>query len=293
MKKLNKDVFIQKSNEFHNNKFDYSLVDYKNLRTKVKIICPNCGVFEQSPDSHMRGFGCSKCNKQTKDTFINKAIKKHNNRYIYDEVHFVDNITKVNIICKKHGSFLQTPQHHLKGSGCIKCFRENKLSNTEKFIEKSNNVHNNLYNYDLVNYVNNKEKVNIICKKHGSFEQEPNHHLNGCGCPFCNVSKGELEIENYLIENNIEYITQKTFEGCSSKSLLRFDFYLPTENICIEYNGLQHYKIVEYFGGIERFIEGQKRDRIKEEYCIDNTIKLLIIKYDENIGKSLDLLFKM
>ena len=74
MKKLNKDIFIQKSNDIHNNKFDYNLVDYKNMRTKVKIICPNCGVFEQSPDSHMRGFGCYRCNIQTKDSFINKEV---------------------------------------------------------------------------------------------------------------------------------------------------------------------------------------------------------------------------
>jgi hypothetical protein len=292
MKKLNKDIFIQKSNEYHNNKFDYKLVDYKNLRTKVKIICPSCGVFEQSPDSHMRGFGCSKCNIQTKDTFINKALKKHNNRYSYDDVYFINNTTKVNIICEEHGTFQQTPQHHLRGSGCMKCFRNNKLSNTDKFIEKSNIRHNNLYSYTLVKYKNNKEKVSIICEKHGVFEQEPNHHLNGCGCPFCNISKGELEIESYLIENNIDYISQKTFDGCFSKSLLRFDFYLPSKNTCIEYNGLQHYKVVEYFGGIDSFIEGQKRDIIKEQYCSDNKIKLIIIKYSDNIRENLMTLLK-
>ena len=284
MKRLNKDIFVEKSNNIHNNKFNYDLVEYKNARTVVKIICPNCGVFEQLPDSHMRGFGCIKCNIQTRETFINKVIIKHKNRYNYDNVIFINN-TKVDIICDKHGVFEQTPQHHIKGSGCPKCFRESKISNTNIFIKKSNIRHNELYNYDLVNYINNKEKVSIICDKHGVFKQEPNHHLSGCGCPMCNISKGEVEIENYLIMNNINYTSQKTFDGCSNKSLLRFDFYLPDHNTCIEYNGRQHYEVVEYFGGIDNFIESQKRDKIKEQYCIDNVINLIIIKYNESIDE--------
>ena len=204
----------------------------------------------------------------------------------------MNNTTKVNIICTEHGIFQQTPQHHLRGSGCMKCFRVNKQSNTDRFIDKSNIIHKNLYNYSLVNYKNNKQKVSIICEKHGVFEQEPNHHLNGCGCPFCNISKGELEIENYLIENNIEYKSQKTFDGCFYKSLLRFDFYLPGKNICIEYNGIQHYKMVEYFGGVDNFIKGQKRDKIKEQFCINNKIQLVIIKYNDNIRDKMISLFK-
>lgn len=292
MKRLNKDIFIEKSNKVHNGKFNYDLVEYKNTRTLVKIICPNCGIFEQLPWTHMKGIGCARCNIQTRDTFIDKAMKKHNNRYNYEKVIFINNTTKVSIICEKHGVFEQTPQHHIKGSGCVKCFRENKISNTERFIERAISKHNNLYNYELVKYINNKEKISIICKKHGIFKQEPNHHLSGCGCPFCNISKGEQEIENYLIENNIYYTTQKTFVGCSDRSLLRFDFYLPYVNMCIEYNGLQHYQIVEYFGGIDSFIEGQKRDKIKEQYCIDNDIDLVVIKYNDNIINYLDNLFK-
>lgn len=173
MKRLNKDIFVEKSNNIHNNKFNYDLVEYKNARTVVKIICPNCGVFEQLPDSHMRGFGCIKCNIQTRETFINKVIIKHKNRYNYDNVIFINNTTKVDIICDKHGVFEQTPQHHIKGSGCPKCFRESKISNTNIFIKKSNIRHNELYNYDLVNYINNKEKVSIICDKHGVLNKSP------------------------------------------------------------------------------------------------------------------------
>ena len=292
MKILNKDIFIERSNKIHNNKFRYDLVEYKNIRTLVKIICPNCGIFEQSPWTHMKGIGCAKCNIQTRDTFINKSIKKHNNKYSYEYVIFVSNITKVNITCVNHGIFRQTPQHHLQGGGCISCFRKNKTSNTEKFIQKAISKHNNLYDYRLVKYINNKEKVGIICEKHGIFNQEPNHHLNGCGCPVCNISKGEIEVEKYLVLNNIEYDSQKTFNECLDKALLRFDFYLPNKNICIEYNGIQHYEVVEYFGGINTFIEIQKRDKIKEEYCINKDIQLIIIKYNECVVKIMNNIFQ-
>lgn len=80
---------------------------------------------------------------------------------------------------------------------------------------------------------------------------------------------------------------QKTFENCSSKALLRFDFYLPEHNLCIEYNGIQHYESVGYFGGDENLTIVQKRDNIKKDYCINENIKLLIIKYDENVFEKL------
>lgn len=113
MKKLNNDIFIFKSNEIHNNKFDYSLVKYKNVRTPVEIICKKCGVFSQLPWTHMKGIGCIRCNYQTKDTFIEKSISKHGNIYNYDNVNFVDNKTKVNIICDKHGVFTQLSLIHI------------------------------------------------------------------------------------------------------------------------------------------------------------------------------------
>ena len=284
MKRLNNSIFIEKSNEVHNNRFDYSLVEYKNVRTPVKIICKSCGVFVQLPWTHMKGIGCVSCNYQTKDTFIEKSIVKHGYKYNYNNVNFVNNVSKVDIICDKHGVFRQSPASHISGSGCNICFRESKKSNKVKFIEKSNKKHNlSNYNYDLVDYINNKIKVKIICNKHGIFEQYPKHHLNGCGCPMCNMSKGEVEIRNYLYNNDIKYESQKTFVGCSYKSLLRFDFYLPEHNMCIEYNGVQHYEPVEYFGGLDNFIICQERDNIKKEYCSQVNIKLLIIKYNNNI----------
>ena len=92
-------------------------------------------------------------------------------------------------------------------------------------------------------------------------------------------STGESIINRFLIENNISFIRQKKFDGCRRKLNLSFDFYLPEHNTCIEYNGEQHYKSIEIFGGLEKLEYQQKNDYIKKKYCEDNNIKLIIIPY--------------
>ena len=103
-------------------------------------------------------------------------------------------------------------------------------------------------------------------------------HNISCGCID---SKCELMIKEILQEFNVSYNEQKVFSDCLSykNSPLRFDFYLPDHNICIEYDGEQHFKPVEYFGGVKRFIEQQKNDSIKDNYCKQNGIKLIRIPY--------------
>lgn len=108
--------------------------------------------------------------------------------------------------------------------------------------------------------------------------------IQSCGCL---LSKGEEKISNILAQHNIFFERQKVFKNCNFISSLRFDFYLPLINTIIEYNGIQHYQPVEYFGGKEQFINNQKRDQIKREYCLKNNIQLIEIKYSDNIEKIL------
>ena len=116
----------------------------------------------------------------------------------------------------------------------------------------------------------------------------PYTHLYGIGCPICNESKGEKTIRNFLLINNINFIQQKKFDDCKHKQKLSFDFYLPKYNTCIEYDGIQHFELLKYIG-FDKFKIIQKRDIIKNNYCISNNIHLLRIKYNENI---LDILSK-
>lgn len=113
---------------------------------------------------------------------------------------------------------------------------------TEEFIQSSKEIHGNRYDYSSTYYKGFNKHVTIICKKHGVFKQRPSDHIfNGNGCPKCKCSKGESRIIKYLEHNDIKYFDQYKFKECKNKNELPFDFYLPKHNICIEYDGRQHF----------------------------------------------------
>lgn len=95
------------------------------------------------------------------------------------------------------------------------------------------------------------------------------------------------KLEFFLESFNINYLPQYKFNNCKNKLKLPFDFYLPDFNICIEFNGIQHYKVVEHFGGVQGFNSRKINDKIKREYCLLNNIPLIIIKYNDNVGDKL------
>jgi len=285
-KKSNKEDFIKKAKSIHGERYDYSLVNYINNNTKVIIVCLIHGEFEQIPRSHISGHSCRQCKfdsyKIIEKDFIVDCTRIHNGKYNYSKVKYSGAHKKVTIICPKHGDFKQVASKHKEGYGCHKCSNETKLT-TEDVIIQFKSIHNELYDYSMVNYVGDNVKVKIICKKHGEFESAPHNHKRGKGCPICNFSKGELKINSFLSDNKINFKLQHKFDDCRDKNPLPFDFYLPDHNICIEFNGRQHYEIVDYFGGINGLISTQKRDNIKIEYCKNNNIELIIIKHDENL----------
>ena len=278
MRKLTTEEFIEKSIKKHGNKYDYSLVKYDGSSTKIKIICPIHGVFEQKSKYHLSGSGCIKCGIDLKrsSSFIEKAKQIHGDKYDYSLVDYKNNITKVKIICSIHGIFEQTPKSHSIGRGCPSCSGNKKLT-TKEFIEKAKNLHKDKYDYYLVEYKNTTTKVKIICHKHGK----------------CRLSKGELLIEKYLKDSGIQFEQQKKFSECRNKLPLPFDFYLPNKNMCIEYDGKQHFESVKYWGGEEGLKSRQENDRIKTDYCGDNGIELLRIKYNDNTLEILEFKFNI
>jgi hypothetical protein len=201
MEKMNK--FLDKCKNVHGNKYDYSLVNYVNNKTKVVIICPTHGEFEQTPDKHINSKqGCPKCSntyKLTKKDFIDRSNKIHNNTYVYSNVNYINANTKVNITCQKHGVFKQRPSAHINGNGCPKCIGKNKTN--EEVIKEFIDIHGNKYNYSKVNYINTITPLKIICPIHGEFEQTYNTHKKGHGCPNC-VGRNKTT-EEFIKECNI------------------------------------------------------------------------------------------
>ena len=189
--------FIEKAKQVHGNKYCYDKSVYVNSCTKLTIICKLHGEFSQRANAHENGQGCPKCGIEhvknlkfyTISSFIDKASKVHKNVYDYSNFIYTDSMTKSKIICSIHGTFLMAPNTHLQGQGCPKCgvisrSKKQRLG-IDKFIKKANEVHSNTYDYAKSVYTNNNTKVTIICPIHGDFEQVPNSHLNGCGCPLC------------------------------------------------------------------------------------------------------------
>lgn len=262
-------TFIEKANEIHNFKYDYSLTNYINIRTKIIIICNIHGQVIIRPDSHLVS-GCTKCSStnshKNTDEFVSKSKEKFGDRFDYTLTTYVNTRTKISIICKKHGMFTQWPRTHLKSIyGCSECGNDTsyepnfldslpkysnvdvspifnksieksisprhiqvniksfknksivskfertslKLKNsaiikcnygrfinktTEQFINRAKEIHGNIYDYSLVDYKNCSISVDIICKKHGVFRQQPRNHLRGGKCIYCTTDAARLKL---------------------------------------------------------------------------------------------------
>ena len=292
-RKLTTLEFVEKAIKIHENRYDYSLVDYVDSKTKIQIVCIKHGIFEQKPNDHLNNHGCKLCginnrvNKQKKDfdKLIFEFNSVHDNKYDYSKIKYFNNYEKLVIICKKHGEFTQTQQNHIKGQGCPNCYG-NKLLSFNEFINKSIIIHNNRYDYSKVKYINNRKKITILCKKHGEFEQKPSNHLNGYGCPICKESKGEKKIRKYLEDNHVLFEAQKKFKECKNKYLLPFDFYLPKQNLLIEYDGEQHFKPINFYGisnerANSNFNLLKVNDNIKNTFVKNNNFNLVRIPYFE------------
>ena len=279
---MTKEEFIEKSKAIHGNRYDYSRVNYKDNKTKVCIICPIHGEFWQRPNNHLSGQGCPYCggtHKYTTEEFIKKAKEIHGDKYDYSKVKYSGWKNKVKIICPIHGEFEQIPFDHLRGHGCVKCMGDEISKNKTKpytlFVEEALKKHNSKYTYDITTYVNRSVKMKINCPIHGEFWQTPHNHLSGQGCPYCNDSILEKEVEKILLENKINYINKCTSSKLKWLERQHLDFYLPDYKIAIECQGIQHFEPRERFGGKEEFVNTLERDKRKKEKCIENNINII------------------
>ena len=216
--KKGSEKFIKEANKKFDNKYDYSLVDYKNNKTKVKITCPIHGIFEQGPTTHLNSsYGCPKCatkkvhdeQKSNKEEFIKKANKLHKNKYDYSKVKYVNNSTKVCIICKKcHKEFWQKPNKHLNGQGCPNC----KKSYGEEEIALILNNNNILFqaqkkfigckNKRLLSFDFYLPDYNLAIEYDGLQHYQPVKGYGGEARFKCQQKKDDIKT-NYCYDNDI------------------------------------------------------------------------------------------
>lgn len=282
-RKLTQEEFIERARQVHGDKYDYSKAGYISTDTKICIICPEHGEFWQTPSNHLKGQGCPKCagkfRYKTSD-FIAAAEKAHGGKYDYSKVSYISNKTKICIICPEHGEFWQTPDTHLnRKSGCPKCARiaagNLKRSSPERFAAIASKVHGGKYDYSESGFATYRAgKVKIICPEHGEFWQDPKSHLRGCGCPRCRDSRGERAVAAELARSSIAPERNRRFKELGD---LSYDFYIPSRNLLIEYNGEQHYSQSSF--GRHNLKKQRHHDWLKRKYARDHSIRLLAIPY--------------
>lgn len=217
---MTKTDFIAKAIKKHGTFYDYSNVEYKGNKTPVLIVCPIHGKFWQKPNVHLNGSKCPKCSNANKitrtcnstDWFIERARTVHGDKYDYSISQFLGSHHKVDIVCPVHGQFTQTATIHLRGSGCPKCAAENSKTSKEDFIRRSHKIHGDKYNYSLVVLNSLHDRVDIICPKHGVFNQIANSHIRGQGCAKCAYEMHKRPIFGFGINDYEGFVVNSEHE---------------------------------------------------------------------------------
>ena len=299
----------KKSNSLSHNEYISRLQDVnptviplENYINKDTPILHKCLIHDikwySTPSSILQGSGCSKCKTErlrdyhafTHEEYVNKV--KEANPTVEVIGTYINANTNIEHRCLIHNhKWIVSPYSILQGHGCKYCQIDKtseKLSKTqEQYIEELS-----LENPDVIclgEYKNINFPIWHKCVKCGyEWEVSPaSVLLQNSGCPCCSSSKGEDQIKKWLDSHNYTYVTQKKYADCKDERPLPFDFYLPDLNKCIEYDGKQHFEIVDYFGGEDGYKIRQYHDSIKTKYCEDNNIPLLRIPYYADVDTEL------
>ena len=270
--------------------FGYKLLseEYKNNRTKLCLQCPEGHIFEIRYSDFKNGVRCKTCSYKNNGDYFRftyEYVKKYieNEGYNLLSTEYINANSYIEIVCPKGHKYKTKFGTFKNGNRCRECYfiYENNKTTIHSYEYVKNKML--LEGYELLSteYINAHTKLQVRCSNGHIYETTWNSFQQGSRCPHCNESKGEREIRTILDNLNIKYISQYKFDDCKFKYVLPFDFYLSDYNCCIEFDGIQHFEIVEHFGGFDSFIDRIIRDTIKNEYCKNNNIKLIRISYKE------------
>lgn len=278
--------------------------EYQSSHKKVDWFCLDCGN-EGSTKAYqlLQGRGCRKCaalktserQRKTTQQFIDEVFCLVGVEYevLGEYIHTDVNIKMKHNVCGE--IFNPRPHNFLKGSRCPKCNGGVRKKNNEYHKEEVAEL--TKQEYDFVGFYKGSQTkstyLHLSCGK--TFETTPGSFLNqNTRCQECySLSKGEIAVKSILEKKGVNFIQQKTFDDLKYVSKLRFDFYLPDFNACIEYDGKQHFEPVEKFGGEKEFLLTRERDNQKNEYCKQKGIHLLRIPYKiKNLEEQLTLFLK-
>lgn len=266
------------------------LSNYKSSKDNIKILHLSCGrSYLCKPSNFLGGSGCPYCfgtPKYTDEEFISLCKSKGVHYSLigeYKGMHY-----KTTFKCPVCSfEFLSEPSSIIKGEGCPRCANAKRRAGrlkTDSQFKQELEARGILDEFEVLGeYKHSKDKIKVkhlICGH--IYYVTPNHLLRGSGCPYCrnsNISRGEIYIGKYLDKLNVPYEYQKTFDDLSDIQLLSYDYYIPNHKILIEYQGEQHYKPINYFGGLSRFAVQIKHDEMKKGYAINHGYRIIYIPY--------------
>ena len=273
--------------------------EYINATTPILHKCKIDGCeWEARPYAILRGDRCPKCTgnkKRTTEEYKQELANINPDVEVIEE--YINSTTPILHKCKIDGHiWCAAPNNMLNGRGCPVCkFRKlSKLfSRThEEYVKEVTECNPDIE--VIGQYINARTPILHRCKLDGyEWYAIPYNILLGQGCPQCQESNGERLVRQWLESHEIQYTYQKIFSNCKDAKTLPFDFYLSDYNICIEYDGQQHYEPVDFAGkgqewAQQQFEKTQYHDKIKNKYCEDNNIRLLRIPYFKNIEEELN-----
>ena len=278
---MNKSKFLERARDVHGYKYRYIDIPEKiTYRDYIKIEIDNINYI-QRVNKHLDG-KCPEKNTQKKTTeqFIEESKLIWGDRFDYSDSEYSGALKKIKIFDRYLGIFInQLPTLHLSG-------HEVKNITNDVFINLSKLVSDYKYSYDKCMYINKTSKVTLICTDHGEFRVLPFNHLSyGQVCKKCEATTFNKYIKKFLNFNNISFYQEHKFIDCN----FPFDFYLPKYRAVIEFDGIQHYEPVDRFGGLKAYESLKINDKIKNDYCEDNYIDLIRIRYDQ-IDRIFDIL---
>lgn len=286
---LSQEEFIKRCIIKYGHKYDFSITTYNGMHNEIEVICPIHGVFKREAYSFLHGTGCPECIKsksvKTTEEFIAEANRIHNHYFDYTNTIYTNGQSEIVYTCPIHGEIKQRATNHLK-YGCPQCTYDKYKLTQEEYIQRAKSVHKEDFDYSNSIYRGMEKPINIICHKkdrfgneHGEFTTIARDHIyKKYGCPKCIETYLEQEIRHMLDDSNIEYVQHYHESWLLRKSL---DFYLPQYNVAVECQGIQHFKPVEWFGGIKSFEKQIQNDKLKRQLCEEHGIKLL---YYSNLG---------
>lgn len=278
--------YVMKAKVKFGDRFNYSQVSFSGeFKSPVKIICKHHGAFVMPIRNHYHSkTGCVKCAEEawadgvTKYKDLSDLLPKMREIHgdIYEYISYSAEERKITYECR-HKRQTQLLRSHLAGRGCKTCGYENRTISPTEFLERARFIHSSKYEYDLSDFKTVNDKIRITHECGHSYLGRVSNHLSGQGCSRCRSSIGEKKIQTWLEANNISFVAQYKLDGFR----YRYDFYIPALNMLIEYDGEQHFREVEYFGGKKAYIQRQRNDKIKTSLAKKHGYLLVRVPYTQ------------